>query len=592
MKLKKTLLALFLAFTLVLTACGNSTDKSQEKEGEKVEDNSTKEKDNSAKEDKQKAELKDGTYEAEGAGFGGPIKIDVEIKDKKISDIKLKEDKETEPVFTRAFPVIKERIIDAQTPIVDNVSAATYSSFGVKSAVADALKEAGKDFGEIKLDTQPEKKEKAEKKAEQTQVLIVGGGPSGLSAAIEAKANGVEKVLLIEKLDILSGNGKFDMNFFDMINSKAMEKNGVSVSQEEFLEMKENAVDSPERKGVWAKGAAELDQWLRDMGTELNYNYGGEKGTGHMAEEDEYAGNVIQNGLEKKAKDLGVEIRTGTKGLDLIMEENKIKGVKVEDKTSKYDIMADAVIIATGGFSANKELLKEYAPGAEIVETSNQMGAQGDFVKVFEKNDLKLDHMDVLTVFKLIIKNRRDLTGAGDGFILVNEKGERFAAENSGGLELAHKILDQEKVFYIYDQPLYDSFYRLKKHNDLGYHKKAKDLDELAETLGIDKDGLNKTVEEYNKAFETGKDKFRDEMPENKFASEGPYYGVQVESAIHMTKGGVVANEKAQVLNNNDEVVEGLYASGEVTDTSGAYSASVVFGRIAGQQVAQYLNEK
>lgn len=590
MKKSKVLLLLLLVFSLAFSACANGGDKTDSKEsGAKKEAN--KESKDSSKDIK----FKDGTYEAEGNGFGGKIKLSVKVESGKIKDIELLENKETEAVFNRALPVIKERIIEEQSPIVDNVSAATASSFGVKRAVADALKEAGHDFGQINIDTQKERGEKKEKEAESTQVLIIGGGPSGLSSAIEAKVNGAKDVMIVEKMDILSGNGKFDMNFFDMINSKAMEKNGVNVSQEEFKEMmaEAEAVDSKERLDVWAKGAAELDEWLRDMGTELNYNYCGEKGTCHMAEEDEYAGDLIQTNLEKKAKELGVVIKTGTKGLDLIMKDGKAVGAKVEDRDNTYDINADAVIVATGGFSANKELLKEYAPGAEKVNTSNQIGAQGDFIEVFKKHNLKLDHMDELSVFKLIIKNRRDLTGAGDGFMLVNKEGKRFAAEDSGGLELAHKILDEGNVYYIYDQPLYDSFYRLKKHNELGYHVKGETLEELADKLGIDKDNLKETMASYNDAVEgKSKDEFRETMPENKFAEKGPYYGVEIESAIHMTKGGVVANEKAQVLNNDDKVVEGLYASGEVTDTTGCYSASVVFGRIAGQEAAKFVKTK
>ena len=94
-----------------------------------------------------------------------------------------------------------------------------------------------------------------------------------------------------------------------------------------------------------------------------------------MAEADAYAGEHIQDNLEKKVQELGVDVRTGTKGLDLIMEDGKATGIKVECKEGTYDIKADAVIVATGGFSHNKELLAEYAPGAERLATSNQMGA-------------------------------------------------------------------------------------------------------------------------------------------------------------------------------------------------------------------------
>jgi len=527
------------------------------------------------------------SYEGTGRGFGGEIKLELVTEGEKMIDIKIISNSESSPVMNRAFPVIKERILEAQSPIVDSVSGATFTSFGIKAAVAEAAKGYGKEFEKVTFTTQGPQTERRGLEPVRTKLLIVGGGPAGLAAAISAKESGLDDIILIEKLDILSGNGKFDMNFFDMINSKAQHEAGITITQEEFIESKKSSTDSIERKTVWAQGASELDGWLRSFGVNLNYNYGG---TNHMAESDAYAGEHIQDGMEAKLQELGVDLRTGTKGLDLIFEGDKVVGVKVQHKNDYYDILADAVILATGGFSANKELLAKYAPGAEIVETSNQMGATGDFVPVFEKNNLQLENMDVLSVFKLIIKNRRDLTGAGDGFILVNKNGERFVNEASSGLPLAHKILEQEegKAYYIYDERLYNSAYRLKKHNALGYHEKADTLEELAEKLGINGENLLKSVDTYNRSVAGEiQDPFREKAFTEKFT--GPYYGVQVESAIHMTKGGVLANEKTQVLNTNNEVVEGLYAAGEVTSTSGAYSAAVVFGRIAGSQAAEFI---
>ena len=528
-------------------------------------------------------------YEVTANGYGGELVLDVVVNGDTIRDIKVVTSHESSPVFTRAFPVIKKRILDAQTPIVDSVSGATFSSYAVKSAVAQAMKKNGKDFGEITMATAAEHAAPKQMDDVTAQLVIVGGGPAGLTAAIAAKDAGVEKVILVEKLDILSGNGKFDMNFFDLYNSQAQKAAGNEMTKEEFLESKKTSTDSDARKQVWAEEAYNLDAWLRSKGIQLNHNYGG---TNHMAEADAYAGEHIQAKLEENVYNLGVDVRTGTKGTDLIMKDGKAVGVKVETRDGYYNIYSDAVVVATGGFSHNKELLAKYAPGAERVATSNQMGATGDFIPVFEANNFKMANMDVLSVFKMIIKNRRDLTGAGDGFILVNENGERFIDETKSGLEMAHAILDQpnSKVFYIYDQNLYDSSYRLQKHNNLGYHVKADTLQELAEKLGINADNLIKSVETYNTAVTgKGKDPFRETPYTKEFLSEGPFYGVQVESAIHMTKGGVVANEKAQVLTNNDKVVDGLYAAGEVTATSGAYSASVVFGKIAGEQAAEYI---
>ena len=528
------------------------------------------------------------TSQGIGHGYGGEIKVELSTEDGKITDINVVSNHETSVVYDRALPILTERIIEAQSPVVDSVSGATFTSFGVKKAVAEAMKEAGMGEYEISFDTQGPEVEKKDLEEVKTQLVVVGGGPAGLSAAIEAKQNGVEDVILIEKLDILSGNGKFDMNFYDLINSEAQKANGIEDTPEALVaDLKaEGAWDTDERLMAQAQGSYELEPWLKEMGINLNYNYSGRS---HMAEANAYAGEHIQAKMEEKVAELGIDVRTGTKGLDLIMEDGKATGVKVECKEGYYDIKADAVIIATGGFSNNKELLAEYAPGTERLETSNQMGTTGDFIPVFIENDIKLEDMDKIRIFPNIISGRRDLTGGGST-IYVNKNGERFIDETKGGLTLGNAILDQEGgAYYIYDQDLYEKSYRLQKHNDLGYHVQADTLEELAEKLGINAENLVKTVETANKAVDGEiADPFREEALADKI-DKGPYYGVKFEAGVHMTKGGVAANEKAEVLNNNDEVVEGLYAAGEVANSSAAYCASVVFGRISGEEAAKYI---
>ena len=528
------------------------------------------------------------TSQGTGHGYGGEIKVELSTEDGKITNINVVSNHETSVVYDRALPILTERIIEAQSPVVDSVSGATFTSFGVKKAVAEAMKEAGIGEYEISFDTQGPAVEKKDLEEVKTQLVVVGGGPAGLSAAIEAKQNGVEEVIVIEKLDILSGNGKFDMNFYDLINSEAQKANGIEDSAEALVaDLKaEGAWDTDERLMAQAEGEMELDQWLRAMGINLNYNYGGR---GHMAEADAYAGEHIQAKMEEKVNELGIDVRTGTKGLDLIMENGKATGVKVECKEGTYDIKADAVIMATGGFSNNKELLAKYAPGTERLETSNQMGTTGDFIPVFEANDIKLEKMDNIRIFPNIISGRRDLTGGGST-IYVNKNGERFIDETKGGLTLGNAVLDQEGgAFYIYDQDLYEKSYRLQKHNNLGYHVQADTLEELAEKLGINAENLVKTIETANKAVDGEiADPFREKALGDKI-DKGPYYGVKFEAGVHMTKGGVAANEKAEVLNNDDQVIEGLYAAGEVANSSAAYSASVVFGRISGEEAAKYI---
>lgn len=528
------------------------------------------------------------TYTVTGNGYHGEMSMDVTIENGVITDVVLGDNHETNVVIDRAFPVIRDRILAANTADVDNVSAATFSSYAVKTAVADAMKQAGMDAPEVKR-TNAEKPA-TEREAESCDIVIVGGGPAGLAAAVSAKQTNPDKnVILVEKLDILSGNGKFDMNFFDMINTEAQKAAGNDewvgeAGLAKFLESKSTNGESAERIKVWADEEYNLDAWLRDMGVELNYNYGG---TNHMAEDNQYSGEVIQAGLEKAANELGVDIRTGTKGMDLVMEDGACKGVVVLNNDNEtYTINAKSTILATGGFCSNKELLAEYAPGYEVFNTSNQMGTTGDFVKIFEQNGFKTENMGKMSFFSNIIVPYRDLTGGADMNLLANKEGTLL--ENKSGKDRGTMIQENGAAFYITDKTGYDSFYRIRKHVALGYYSEGATLEELAEKLGIDAEGLKASVEQYNADAAAGAENAQiAAVPSRALDAEGPYYGVRVEGANHMTKGGVVCNENAQVLNADDTVVPGLYAAGEVTWQAGGYSESVCFGKIAGAQAAQ-----
>ena len=529
------------------------------------------------------------TYSATGNGYHGEMTVNVTIEDGKITDVELGDNHETNVVIDRAFPVIRERILEANTADVDSVTAATFSSYAIKTAVADAMQQAGLEAPKVAM--QNAEKTATERAAESCDIVIVGGGPAGLAAAISAKQTNADKnVILVEKLDILSGNGKFDMNFFDMINTEAQKAAGNDewvgeAGLAKFLEEKSSNGESAERIQVWANEEYNLDAWLRAMGVELNYNYGG---TNHMAEDNQYSGEVIQAGLEKAAAELGVDVRTGTKGVDLVMEDGACKGVIVTNNAGEtYTINAASTIITTGGFCSNKELLAEYAPGYEVFNTSNQMGTTGDFVKIFEQNGFKMENMGKMSFFSNIIVPYRDLTGGADMNLLANSEGALLP--NKSGMDRGTMIKEQPNgaAYYITDKTGYDSFYRIRKHVGLGYYAEGATLEELAEKLSINAEGLKASVEQYNADAAAGAENAQiAAVPKRALDAEGPYYGVRVEAANHMTKGGVVCNENAQVLNADDTVVPGLYAAGEVTWQAGGYSESVCFGKVAGAQAA------
>ena len=529
------------------------------------------------------------TYSATGNGYHGEMTVNVTIEDGKITDVELGDNHETNVVIDRAFPVIRERILEANTADVDSVTAATFSSYAIKTAVADAMQQAGLEAPKVAM--QNAEKTATERAAESCDIVIVGGGPAGLAAAVSAKQTNADKnVILVEKLDILSGNGKFDMNFFDMINTEAQKAAGNDewvgeAGLAKFLEEKSSNGESAERIQVWANEEYNIDAWLRAMGVELNYNYGG---TNHMAEDNQYSGEVIQAGLEKAAAELGVDVRVGTKGVDLVMEDGACKGVIVTNNAGEtYTINAASTIITTGGFCSNKELLAEYAPGYEVFNTSNQMGTTGDFVKIFEQNGFKMENMGKMSFFSNIIVPYRDLTGGADMNLLANNDGALLP--NKSGMDRGTMIKEQPNgaAYYITDKTGYDSFYRIRKHVGLGYYAEGATIEELAEKLSINAEGLKASVEQYNADAAAGAENAQiAAVPKRALDAEGPYYGVRVEAANHMTKGGVVCNENAQVLNADDTVVPGLYAAGEVTWQGGGYSESVCFGKVAGAQAA------
>lgn len=584
--MKKRMLALCVTAAVGISACSSggeapTTEAVQESETTEMETTTAQADTEPAPE-----ESASGTFEGKGNGFGGELQLKVTVTDGKMEDIEVVSHHESSVVFNRALPIITERILEAQSPEVDSVTGATFTSYAVKAAVAEAMKEQGTEFGEITFTTQGPAVEQVQGEDVHTQLVIVGGGPAGLGAAITAKENGLEDVLVVEKLDILSGNGKFDLNFYDVFNSEAQKANGVEDSIEKFIEDMKDAGNTPERLQVWAEGESVIDAWLRSFGVELDHNYGGRN---HMKDKDNYAGEAIQDGMEAQAQKLGVEIRTGTKGTDLIFDGDKVVGVTVESKAEKYNIMADAVILATGGFSYNKDLLAKYAPGYEVLNTSNQMGATGDFVPVFEKYGFKMEHMDTIRVIPTILIPSRDLTNSGAGSVYVNGDGQRFVNERLGGLEMGTAILDQDMTWMVVDTKKVEDNANVRKQVKGGKFIEAATWEELADLMGVNKENFVKTIEAYNKNAEDGAEDEFGHTPERALLPEGPYYASKIESAVHMTKGGVSANEHAQILREDGSVVDGLYGAGEVTWQSGGYSQSVVFGRISGQEAAAYI---
>lgn len=202
--------------------------------------------------------------------------------------------------------------------------------------------------------------------------------------------------------------------------------------------------------------------------------------------------------------------------------------------------------------------------------------------------------MDKETIFHKILDPRRDLTGFSmDNFIFVNKNGERFISEKDSGLEYGQRMMEERPVFFIFDEQAKNSFMRPKLHVEKGYIDQYDSIEELADDIGCSKETLETTIDDFNDAVKGEKDdEFREEPSEHILDANGPLYCTKITPALHMTKGGIVADGKAQVLDTSDNIISGLFAAEEVTDTSGAYASSVIFGRVSGQSAADFIKNK
>ena len=219
------------------------------------------------------------------------------------------------------------------------------------------------------------------------------------------------------------------------------------------------------------------------------------------------------------------------------------------------------------------------------------MGTTGDFVPVFEKNVMLLEHMDMVRAFPYILKVRRDLTSSGQAFVLVNGSGERFLDETTAaGLDLGTKILEQDASWMVIDSKGLETDGRLRKQTGNGYWLEAGSIAELAEQMGVPADSLHASIDTYNAAVNGAADPFGAQPTVT--IDAGPFYAVQVQTANHMTKGGLGCNEYAQALYADGSVVPDLYGAGEVTWQSGGYSQSVCFGKIAGRNAANAIAQE
>ncbi|UTI44472.1 flavocytochrome c [Niallia sp. RD1] len=275
-------------------------------------------------------------------------------------------------------------------------------------------------------------------------------------------------------------------------------------------------------------------------------------------------------------------------------------GVKATDKNmNPFTVTAKSVILATGGFGANAEMVIEYNENLEGFSTTNHAGATGSGIVMAEEVGADLVDIDQIQIHPTTDPETGYLFTEGlrgDGAILINKEGKRFTNELLTRDVVSKNILAQtDKVAYlVVNQEMADENASLAGYIEDGYATKGETIESLGSESGIDSSTLATTLKNYTKYVKNKKDEEFDRVHLTQTLEEGPYYIIPVTPGIHHTMGGLKIDTQTHVLDKKGNTIKGLYAAGEVTGGvhggnrigGNAVADIIVFGRIAGETSA------
>lgn len=545
-----------------------------------------------------------GTYEGEGQGHAGKIKVAVTVTEQKIEKIELIEFSESEFAVDPANKLI-ENIIKANSGEVDGVSGATVTSNGILEAVRNALASAYVDGAVKQTVATTEVATDATLENKMADIVVIGAGGAGLTAAIEAADRGAN-VIVVEKMPMVGGNTKYATGGLNAAGTTSQADLGIEDSIDIFYEdtmVGGGNINNPELVRVLAENGAGTVEWLKGIGADLSdvgRMAGASVNRSHRPTGGAPVGNHIVDVLYAKAQEMEIEILLESEVIALLGDATGVTGVTVQTNSGNFQIDAKAVIIATGGFGANNDLVASYDPALKGYGTTNHPGATGDVIAFGAAFDLAyVDMKEVQTHPTVMPSNNYMITEAvrGNGAILVNREGLRFVNELETRAVVSDAQLAQTGAsgFLLFDQSVRESLSAIEGYYNKGFLVEGETVEALAANLGVDPTALVQTIETYNGYVTGGVDEAfgREDMP--RALSVGPYYAVEVAPAIHHTMGGLVITTQAEVVNNSGDVIKGLYAAGEVTGGvhgnnrlgGNALADITTFGRIAGEMAAE-----
>ncbi len=606
--MKNKLLLLLLSASILASCQNDNADKKEEVKSE--------EKSQETSEQKQPTTdiaYKEGEYKAVAQGVDGDVEVIVKLGKDKIESVEIGEENETSGICEAVYETIPKAIVDNQSLAIDNVSGATITSAAVKTAAAKAIEEGS---SKEVVDVLKKVEVPVDVKDEEFDydVVVAGGGFSGIVSAYRAASNGA-KVALIEKNGLLGGTSitasgnmlaapteadKETMKTGWLNRSWAQDLNPID------MEMLDALIDvSPKLMQVYDEIGVdyrtEPSEKDGSITVKINPNEKSKKNAEAITIPSKKANakgapNLIAT-FVKKLEDLGVDIYLNTPATELINDDGVIKGVISDSKTGKKTFNADAVVLATGDYARNPEMDKEYNKRSAGEYSASAIGNTGDGHK------LALEAGGVMNPFQesmsgVFNANPHDYPMVGDptnGYpfeaILLNMEGKRVFKEDGGshpqkfefvredGQNTAWAIMDSEIAPNL---PHLEEYLEKTANNDKIIRVyKANTIEELAKLMELDPEVVKKEVDRYNELAKAGEDTDFGKDPKflKEFKAEGPYYAALMYDATRGVFGGIKTSPRAEVVDKDGHAIPGLYASGVIS--SGQFFGDFYPGRQA-----------
>lgn len=445
---------------------------------------------------------------------------------------------------------------------------------------------------------------------DQYDIVIVGAGGAGMAAALSAKDAGMNPVIL-EKMPIAGGNTLKSSGGMNASETKFQEAQGIEDSNEQFFEdtlKGGKGTNDQELLHYLVDNSASAIDWLDSMGITLdNISYSGGASVKriHRPHDGSAVGTYLVDGLLRNIHEQEIPLFVNADVTKINETDGKVTGVNVKINGEEKEIAGDAVVVTTGGFGSNKELIEKYRPDLKGYVSTTSEGSTGDGIKMIEELGGATVDMDQIQVHPTVVQDTGMLiseTVRGEGAILVNQQGERFynELETRDNVSAAITDLPESYAYLIFDNALAGRAKQVDYYKEQGVVVEADTIEALAEKIDVDPATLKKTLDTWNQAVTDKADKdFGRETAMDYDLTEGPFYAIQIAPGIHHTMGGVKINTKTQVLKEDGTPITGLYAAGEVTGGihgqnrigGNAVADIMVFGRQAGAQSSDYVKE-